>query len=74
MFAFGIQESFVMPKLEHPSGSKSLKKTRNERNMGLDRERGLEIFFSKQLKQTITHPLPCAFSLAYGAQRTFVTL
>jgi hypothetical protein len=31
-----------------------------EEDMGLDLESGLELFFSKKLKQTITHPT-CVF-------------
>jgi hypothetical protein len=29
----------------------------NDKNMGLKLEKGLELFFKKKLKQTITHPL-----------------
>jgi hypothetical protein len=32
-----------------------------EEDMGLDLESGLELFFSKKLKQTITHPTSCVF-------------
>jgi hypothetical protein len=39
--------------------------------MGLNLEKGLELFFSKKLKQTITHPL-LVFCVA--PPKTFVTL
>jgi hypothetical protein len=46
--------------------------------MRLKLERGLGFFFSKKLKQTITHPLSMFSALvlcfASDAQRTFVTL
>jgi hypothetical protein len=33
-------------------------RTKNEEDMGLELERNLELFFSKNLKLTIVHPLP----------------
>jgi hypothetical protein len=41
--------------------------------MGLELKRGLELFFSKKLKQTIIDPLPMFFVLL-NAQRTFVAV
>jgi hypothetical protein len=35
-----------------------LKQTKNEKNVWLELERGLQLFFQKKLKQNITHPLP----------------
>ncbi len=77
MFAFGIQESFVMPLVgaTHHVLNHS-KQTRNEMReiWGQIQRRVQSFLFPKKLKQTITHPLPCVFSFASGAQRTFVTL
>jgi hypothetical protein len=44
--------------------------------MVLDLESGLELFFSKKLKQTITHPSSFVFcdSFTSDAQRTIIDL
>jgi hypothetical protein len=47
------------------------------RSMGLELERVLELFFQKDLKQTITHPLPvCSLHCSFTSdpQRTFEAL
>jgi hypothetical protein len=47
-----------------------------EEDIGLDLESGLELFFSKKLKQTITHPSSCVFcdSFTSDAQRMIINL
>jgi hypothetical protein len=49
------------------------KGTKNEEDMGVE---SLELIFSKNLKQTISPPLPvfCAFLFYFDTQRTFVAL
>jgi hypothetical protein len=47
-----------------------------EEDIGLDLESGLELFFSKKLKLTITHPSSCVFydSFTSDAQRMIINL
>jgi len=47
-----------------------------EEDMGLNLENGLELFFSKKLKQTSTHPSSCVFcdSFTSDAQRLIIDL
>jgi len=48
----------------HPSRFKSLKcQIQNQEDMGLELERGLELFFQKKMKKNITCPLPMFFAL-----------
>jgi len=47
----------------HPYVLNRSKQKKNEEDMGLKLKRGLKIFFSKKLKQTIVHPLPVFFAL-----------